>query len=139
MRLVLKNCGHIDAENIEEYIAVGGYSALEKVLFDIDKDTALDMMEEFRAYLADRLTLTLINRRQIRKTDFMHMETGAVVMKEKARKNILTVWQERKREEVEHPFLRERMTIGQLFHVQARLLSRYIRGDMEAYPPFSIR
>lgn len=100
---------------------------------------ALDMMEEFRAYLADRLTLTLINRRQIRKTDFMHMETGAVVMKEKARKNILTVWQERKREEVEHPFLRERMTIGQLFHVQARLLSRYIRGDMEAYPPFSIR
>ena len=100
---------------------------------------ALDMMEEFRAYLADRLTMTLINRRQIGKTDFMHMETGAVVMKEKARKNILTVWQERKREEVEHPFLRERMTIGQLFHIQARLLSRYIRGEMEAYPPFSIR
>ena len=100
---------------------------------------ALDMMEEFRAYLADRLTLTLINRQQIRTTDFVHMETGAVVMKEKTRKNILTVWQERKREELEHPFLRERMTIGRLFHIQARLLSRYIRGELEAYPPFSIR
>lgn len=100
---------------------------------------ALDLMEEFRPYLADRLTVTLINRQQIRKTDFVRTETGGVLLKEKSRKNMLAIWQERKREEVEHPFLRERMTIGQLFHIQARLLARYIRGELEAYPPFSIR
>ncbi|WP_298068010.1 type I-C CRISPR-associated endonuclease Cas1c [uncultured Mailhella sp.] len=100
---------------------------------------ALDMMEEFRPYLADRLTVTLINRQQIRKSDFIRMETGAVILKEKSRKEVLAIWQERKREEIEHPFLHERMMVGQLFHIQAQLLARYIRGELDAYPPFSIR
>ena len=100
---------------------------------------ALDMMEEFRPYLADRLALTLINRQQITASDFVSTEVGGFVLKEKARKEILTAWQERKREEVEHPFLKEKMTVGMLCHIQARLLARYIRGDMDAYPPFAMR
>lgn len=100
---------------------------------------ALDMMEEFRPYLADRLALTLINRQQITAADFVRTEVGGVVLKEKARKEVLTAWQERKREEVEHPFLKEKMTVGMLCHMQARLLARYIRGDMDAYPPFAMR
>ena len=97
------------------------------------------MMEEFRPYLADRLALTLINRQQITASDFTCTEVGGVLLKEKARKTILAAWQERKREEVMHPFLGERMSVGMLCHMQARLLSRYLRGDMDAYPPFSIR
>ena len=100
---------------------------------------ALDVMEEFRPYLADRLALTLINRQQITASGFLETEVGGFVLKEKARKEILTAWQERKRDEVEHPFLKEKMTVGMLCHMQARLLARYIRGDMDAYPPFAMR
>lgn len=100
---------------------------------------ALDMMEEFRPYLADRLALTLINRRQITNSDFVRTEVGGFFLKDRARKEVLTAWQERKREEVEHPFLKEKMSVGMLCHIQARLLARYIRGDMDAYPPFAMR
>lgn len=100
---------------------------------------ALDVMEEFRPYLADRLALTLVNRQQIAASDFIRTEVGGFILKDKARKTVLTAWQERKREEVEHPFLKEKMTVGMLCHMQARLLARYIRGDMDAYPPFSMR
>lgn len=100
---------------------------------------ALDLMEEFRPYLADRLSLTLINRRQITGADFLRTEVGGVVLKDRARREVLVAWQERKREEVEHPFLKERMSVGMLCHMQARLLARYIRGDMDAYPPFAMR
>ena len=100
---------------------------------------ALDMMEEFRPVLADRLALTLVNRGQIRAKDFEQTASGAVLLKEKARKEVLVAYQERKREEVLHPFLNERMTAGLLWHMQARLLARYIRGEMDAYPPFVIR
>ena len=100
---------------------------------------ALDMMEEFRPYLADRLALTLVNRQQIRSSDFIRTEVGGVQLKDKARKEMLVAWQERKREEVEHPFLRERMSVGMLCHMQARLLARHVRGDLDAYPPFAIR
>ncbi len=100
---------------------------------------ALDIMEEFRPYLADRLALTLVNRQQITATDFIQTEVGGFCLKDKARKTLLASWQERKREEVEHPFLKEKMTVGMLLHIQARLLARYIRGDMDAYPPFAMR
>lgn len=100
---------------------------------------ALDLMEEFRPYLADRLCLTLINRRQIQPADFVRTEVGGYILKDKARKEVLTAWQERKREEVEHPFLKERMPVGLLCHMQARLLARFIRGEMDAYPPFAMR
>ena len=100
---------------------------------------ALDLMEELRPYLADRLCLTLINRRQITARDFIRTEVGGFVLKEKARKEVLAAWQTRKREEVEHPFLKERMQAGMLCHMQARLLARHIRGELDAYPPFAMR
>jgi len=100
---------------------------------------ALDIMEEFRPYLADRLACTLINRGQVKGKGFRRTESGAVIMDEDTRKDVITAWQERKQETVEHPFLHEKMPAGLLYHCQARLLSRYLRGDLDAYPPFVIR
>ena len=100
---------------------------------------ALDLMEEFRPYLADRLVCTLINRGQVKPKGFKTSESGAVIMNDDTRKEVLTAWQERKRDEVEHPFLQEKMSVGLLWQVQARLLARHIRGDLDAYPPFVIR
>ncbi|MEN1680221.1 MAG: type I-C CRISPR-associated endonuclease Cas1c [Planctomycetota bacterium] len=97
---------------------------------------ALDLMEEFRPWLADRFVLTLINRGQVRGRDFETLASGAVMLKEKARKTLLVAWQERKQEETTHTFLGERCTIGLLPHLQARLFVRYLRGDLDAYPPF---
>lgn len=100
---------------------------------------ALDLMEEFRPYLADRLALTLINRGQVKAKDFKTRENGAVEMNDDTRKLLLNAWQERKKEEIEHPFLHEKMSVGFLWHIQARLMARHIRGDLEAYPPFVVR
>lgn len=98
---------------------------------------ALDLMEEFRPYIADRLALTLINRRQLTPADFVQKETGGVIMKDSARKIVLEAWQNRKKEEIMHPFLEERIPVGLLPYAQALLLARYIRGDMDDYPPFA--
>ena len=95
---------------------------------------ALDLMEEFRAILADRLALSLINRRQLTANDFEIRETGAVTMTDSARKTVLVAWQKRKDEVIRHPFLDERMSIGLLPHIQARLLARHLRGDLDRYP-----
>jgi CRISPR-associated protein Cas1 len=100
---------------------------------------ALDLMEEFRPYLADRLACTLINRGQVKSKGFRKLESGAVLMDDATRKEVIVAWQERKREEIDHPFLQEKMPAGLLWHAQARLLARCIRGDMDAYPPFVIR
>lgn len=97
---------------------------------------ALDLMEEFRPMLADRLAISLTNRKQITAKDFTYEPSGAVFLKEDSRKTVLTAWQERKQETITHPLLEEKMTIGLLPLIQARLLARYIRGDMDAYPPF---
>jgi CRISP-associated protein Cas1 len=100
---------------------------------------ALDLMEEFRAYLADRTALSLINRQQITGSDFDYKENGAVLLKEDARKKILVAWQERKQDEITHPVLEEKTTIGLLPHLQARLLARHLRHDLDAYPAFLSR
>lgn len=97
---------------------------------------ALDLMEEFRPVLADRAVLTLLNRRQISSKDFRTGELGAVELTDDARKLVLTTWQERKRDEITHPFLEEKTTIGLLPFLQARLLARHLRGDIDAYPAF---
>ena len=97
---------------------------------------ALDLMEEFRAPLADRLCLSLINRRQISERDFNLQETGAVILTEEARKSVLTAWQERKRSTIEHPFIKEKLPFGLFPHVQAQLLARHLRGDLDGYPAF---
>ena len=97
---------------------------------------ALDLMEEFRAFLADRLVLSLINRRQIQPKDFNDSAGGAVSMSDAARKTLLATWQKRKQEEITHPYLGEKCKVGLLSHLQAQLLARHLRGDLEAYPPF---
>lgn len=97
---------------------------------------ALDLMEEFRACMADRTALTLINRRQITMADFKSEESGAVLLREESRKTVLGAWQERKQDQILHPFLEEKVTVGLLPHLQSRLISRHLRGDLDAYPAF---
>jgi len=96
---------------------------------------ALDLMEELRSPLCDRLALSLINMRQLQPKDF-ESEVGSVKMTDKGKKTIIEAWQQRKREEITHPFLNEKINIGLIPHVQSMLLARYLRGDIEAYPPF---
>lgn len=97
---------------------------------------ALDLMEEFRPYIADRLALSLINLQQVQGKGFKRLESGAVVMDDDTRKTVLVAYQERKREEITHPFLGEKVMVGMLFHIQALLMARYLRGDLDGYPPF---
>jgi len=97
---------------------------------------ALDLMEEMRPVLADRLALSLINRRQLAVKDFIVEDAGAVRMTDDARKMVLVAWQERKKEELRHPFIGEALSMGLVIHVQAQLLARHLRGDLDGYPPF---
>jgi CRISP-associated protein Cas1 len=97
---------------------------------------ALDLMEEFRPFLADRLALSLINRRQVSSSGFKVAENGAVLMDDPTRKAVLVAYQKRKQEEIIHPFLDEKVSIGLLPHLQARLLARHLRDDLDTYPPF---
>jgi len=97
---------------------------------------ALDMMEEFRPFLADRLALSLINLSQVQGKGFEEKENGAVLMDDDTRKEVLVAYQKRKQDEIMHPFLNEKVTIGLLFHTQALLMARYLRGDLDNYPPF---
>jgi CRISPR-associated protein Cas1 len=97
---------------------------------------ALDMMEELRPVLADRLALSLINRRQLTADDFVVEEAGGVRLTDAARKQVLVAWQERKREELRHPFLGEVAPLGLVAHIQAQLLARHLRGDLDGYPAF---
>jgi CRISPR-associated protein Cas1 len=100
---------------------------------------ALDLMEELRPYLADRMVLSLINRKQICKEDFVLMENGAVLVTDEARKALLNAWQKRKQEEIIHPYLEEKVMVGLLPYTQALLLARYLRGDLDAYPGFVMK
>ncbi|MBI2236666.1 MAG: type I-C CRISPR-associated endonuclease Cas1 [Magnetospirillum sp.] len=95
---------------------------------------AFDLMEELRPVLADRLVLSLVNRRQVAEGGFRTRDGGGVVMDEDTRKEVLTAWQRRKRDKITHPFLGESIEVGLLPHVQALLLARHIRGDLDGYP-----
>ncbi len=97
---------------------------------------ALDLVEELRPVLADRLALSLINRRQLTAKDFKKAVSGAVKMKDDARKLVLVAYQERKKDELEHPFLKEKTTLGLIPFVQSNLMARYLRGSLDGYPPF---
>lgn len=97
---------------------------------------ALDMMEEFRSVMADRFVLTLINKRIISGDGFSQKENGAVIMDDETRKQFLSQWQTKKQETIKHPFLEEKIEWGMVPYVQAMLLARYIRGDLDEYPPF---
>lgn len=97
---------------------------------------ALDLMEELRPVLVDRLALSLINRRQLRADDFDRSDSGAVLLTDEARKTVLGAWQERKREERQHAFLEEKAPLGLVPYLQAQMLARHLRGDLDAYPPW---
>ncbi|MDP2735491.1 MAG: CRISPR-associated endonuclease Cas1, partial [bacterium] len=97
---------------------------------------ALDIMEEFRPFLADRLALSLVNLKQITGKGFKKTESGAVVMDDETRKEVIVAYQNRKQEEITHPFLGEKVALGLLPYAQALLLARFMRGDMDGYPPF---
>lgn len=100
---------------------------------------ALDLMEELRPILADRIALTLINRQQIKPKDFIVQPSGAVLLNESGRRLVLQEYQARKNEAIIHPFLNEKMTMGLVPHIQARLFARYLRGELESYPPFILK
>jgi CRISPR-associated protein Cas1 len=97
---------------------------------------ALDLMEEARSFLADRLALSLVNRQQIGASGFQRTESGAVLMDDQTRKEVIVAYQKRKQDEIQHPFLGEKVQVGLLPFVQALLLARYLRGDLDGYPPF---
>lgn len=100
---------------------------------------SLDLMEELRAYLGDRLVLTLINRKQITKSDFRQQSDDSFLLTDSGRKTFLQAWQSRKKEEINHPFLNEKISIGLIPYVQAQLLARHLRGDLDNYPVFLIK
>ena len=95
----------------------------------------LDLMEEFRSVLADRFVISLINKKQVKLSDFTQKENGAVVMSDELRTQIVQLWQKKKLETITHPFIKEKIPWGLVLFVQAQLLARYIRGDLDAYPP----
>lgn len=97
---------------------------------------ALDLMEEMRPVMVDRFALSLVNRRQLRASDFETRDGGAVMMTDDARRTVLTAWQERKKEERVHPFLAEKVPFGLVPFVQAQMLARHLRGDIDSYPPW---
>jgi CRISP-associated protein Cas1 len=97
---------------------------------------ALDLMEELRPILADRLALSLINRKQLAASDFRSPEGGGIFLTDDGRKTVLVAWQKRKQEELEHPFAEEKICWGHVCHMQALLLARHLRGDLDAYPSF---
>ncbi len=100
---------------------------------------ALDLMEELRSFLCDRLALSLINRRQVRASGFEVLEGGAVRMSDDTRRAVIVAYQRRKQEEITHPYLQERTTLGLIVHLQARLLSRVLRGELDTYPAFIVK
>jgi CRISPR-associated protein Cas1 len=100
---------------------------------------ALDIMEELRPYLVDRVAISLVNNNQVTAKDFVEKETGAVLLKDDSRKKVLDAWQSRKQESVQHPYLQEKIEVGLVPYVQALLMARHIRGDLDGYPPFLMR
>ena len=97
---------------------------------------ALDLMEEFRPILADRVVLSLVNRRQVEEADFEEAVSGAITLSDSARKTVIAAYQARKRSEVRHPFLGEQTTFGLVPFLQSHLIARWLRGDLDGYPPF---
>ncbi|WP_053217380.1 type I-C CRISPR-associated endonuclease Cas1c [Virgibacillus senegalensis] len=100
---------------------------------------ALDLMEELRSTIADKFVLKIINRKQINSKDFVTKENKAVILTDEARRNFLQLWQKEKQLEITHPYLKEKVSWGLIPHIQALLLARFLRGDLEAYPPILVR
>lgn len=97
---------------------------------------ALDMIEELRPVMVDRFVLSLINKKMVSGQGFRKKENGAVIMDDETRNRVLGEWQNKKQEIITHPYLQEKVQWGMVPYVQALLLARYLRGDLDAYPPF---
>jgi CRISP-associated protein Cas1 len=97
---------------------------------------SLDLIEELRPVIADRLALSLVNRQQVKGSGFKTTETGAIQMDDDTRKQVLVAYQKRKQEEIRHPFLDEKISVGLIPYAQAMLMARHLRGDLDGYPPF---
>lgn len=128
-----------DASAALETIGLDPYVGFLHTLRPGRTSLALDIMEEFRAYLGDRFVLTLINKRQITPKDFVYQGENGVILTDNGRKTFITAWQNRKREIIIHPYLNEKVEIGLLPYVQAMMLARYIRKDIDDYPVFLIK
>lgn len=126
-----------EATSALETVGLDPYVGMFHALRPGRASLALDLMEEFRAYLGDRLVLSLINRRQILPSDFVQ-QGESVIMKESCKKTVLDAWQKRKRDSITHPYLGEKIEIGLLPYCQAMLLARFIRGSIDDYPVFLI-
>lgn len=125
-----------DCANALEAVGLDAYVGFMHTDKPGRKSMALDLMEELRAPFADRFVLTLINKKQVQPKDFIKREDGAVRFDDSARKRLLSAWQEKKQNQIMHPYLQEKMEWGLVPYVQALLLARCIRGDLEEYPPF---
>lgn len=125
-----------DCMNALESVGLDSYAGFMHTDKPGRASLALDLEEELRAPMADRFVLTMINKKMLTKKDFSVTSDGAVLMTDDARKTFLTKWQERKQEEIMHPYLEEKVKWGLVPYIQALLLSRTIRGDLEEYPPF---
>lgn len=100
------------------------------------RSLALDLIEELRSVFADRFVLNLINNRQIQGDDFIEKESGAILLRDDSRRTFLAAWQAKKQEIIKHPYLDEKIEWGLVPYVQAQLLARFLRGDLDDYPPF---
>ncbi len=125
-----------DCANALEAVGLDAYVGFMHTDKPGRKSLALDLMEELRAPIADRFVLTLINQKQVQSKDFVHAEDGAVRFTDDGKKKFLSAWQDRKKNELTHPYLKEKVNWGLIPYVQALLLSRCIRNDLEEYPPF---
>lgn len=128
-----------DVQSSLETVGLDPYVGFLHTLRPGRASLALDMMEEFRAYLGDRLVLSLINRKQISIKDFLKQGEDGIIMTDSCRKEVIQAWQKRKKEIISHPYLDEKVPIGLLPYAQAMLLARYLRGDIDNYPVFLIR
>jgi len=125
-----------DAESALETVGLDPYVGF----FHTDRpgraSLALDMMEELRPFIADRLALNLVNLQQVHSDDFLKKEGGGIILTDKGRKEVLGAWQKRKLDEITHPYLNEKIPVGLLPYVQSLLMARFLRGDIDGYPPF---
>ena len=123
-------CGALECVGLDPYV---GYLHQKR---PGRQSLALDFLEEFRAPLADRFVLTQINLGKVTESDFEYKENGTVLLNDSGRKRFLSAWQERKKEMIRHPYLNEKIEWGMVPYVQALLFARWLRGDLDAYPPF---
>lgn len=129
----------LDMQSALETVGLDPFLGFLHVMRPGRASLALDMIEEFRAYLGDRFVLSLINRRQLTAKHFLFQGEHGVKLTEDGRKIFLTAWQTRKKDEIMHPFLNEKVSVGLLPYIQSMLMARYLRGDIDDYPPFLIK